>query len=33
MVSAGFPSAPYAEACQAFMVGMISVRRGGAVAV
>lgn len=26
MVSAGLPSAPYAEACQAFMVGMVSVR-------
>jgi hypothetical protein len=25
MVSAGLPSAPYAEACQAFMVDMVSV--------
>ena len=30
MVSAGLPSAPYAEACQAFMVGMfIAVKRAG----
>ena len=34
MVSAGLPSAPYAEACQAFMVGMfiadaVVVKRAG----
>ena len=36
MVSAGLPSAPYAEACQAFMVGMfiaeaVVVKRAGCV--